>query len=59
MDDELEPLKQGLNTAEMERWNIGDLEAYKARLQAEIERIDSAIAGKSSVQSMAENLFKS
>lgn len=59
MEDELEPLKKGLNTAELERWNVEDLNAYKDRLRAEIARIDAAIAGKSSVKSLAENLFKS
>lgn len=59
MDDELEPLKAGLNTKELERWNIEDLNAYKALLEAEIARIDSAINGKSSVKVMADNLFKS
>jgi uncharacterized small protein (DUF1192 family) len=59
MDDDLEALKPGQQPDEFERWNIEDLEAYKARLQAEIDAIDAVISGKSSVRDLAENLFKS
>jgi uncharacterized small protein (DUF1192 family) len=59
MNDDLEALKPGQQPAEFERWNIEDLEAYKARLKAEIDAIDAVINGKSSVRDLAENLFKS
>jgi uncharacterized small protein (DUF1192 family) len=64
MDDESTPLDsgladQGLNPAELERWNIEDLNAYKSKLLAEVSRVEAVISGKSSVQDMAKNLFKS
>ena len=59
MEDELDALKPKQRPAEFERWNLEDLEAYKARLQAEIEKIDMVISGKSSVRDLADQLFKS
>ncbi len=59
MDDDLQALKPAASSPEMERWNIEDLEAYKARLLDEVARVDALIDGKSSVKSAAENLFKS
>ena len=59
MDDDLEALKPAHAPHELERWNLEDLEAYKAKLLAEADRIDTVIKGKSSVRSAAENLFKS
>lgn len=59
MEDELDALKPKQRPTEFERWNLEDLEAYKARLQAEIEKIDTVISGKSSVRDLANQLFKS
>ena len=59
MEDELDALKPKQRPAEFERWNLEDLEAYKARLQAEIEKIDTVISDKSSVRDLADQLFKS
>ena len=59
MEDELDALKPKQRPAEFERWNLEDLEAYKACLQAEIEKIDTVISGKSSVRDLADQLFKS
>ena len=59
MEDELDALKPKQRPAEFERWNLEDSEAYKARLQAEIEKIDTVISGKSSVRDLADQLFKS
>jgi len=59
MDDELDAMKPAHAPQELHRWNLEDLEAYKARLMAEIDRIDDVIEGKSSVRTAAENLFKS
>ena len=62
MEDEFERLKPaGKPTgrpAEMERWNVEDLQDYKMRLKAEIDRIDAILAGKQSVRSAADALFK-
>ena len=59
MDEELETMKPQAAPNELERWNLEDLEAYKAKLLHEITRIDAVINSKSSVFSEAENLFKS
>lgn len=59
MEDEFEMPKPEGRPAEMDRWNVEDLEAYKAALQAEISRIDDILDGKQSVRSAADALFKS
>ena len=59
MDDDLNAMKPANTPAELERWNLDDLKAYKAKLLAEADRIDAVINSKSSVFSEAENLFKS
>ncbi len=59
MEDEFDALKPSQRPAEFERWNVEDLKAYKARLEAEIEKIDTVISGKSSVRDLADQLFKS
>lgn len=59
MDDDLEALKPAGHSPELARWNLEDLTEYKARLEAEITRIEAAIASKSSVQDLAAGLFKS
>ena len=59
MEDEVDALKPSQRPAEFERWNVEDLEAYKKRLLAEIEKIDTVLSGKSSVKDLADQLFKS
>lgn len=59
MEDEFDALKPSQRPAEFERWNVEDLEAYKKRLLAEIEKIDTVLSGKSSVKDLADQLFKS
>ena len=59
MEDEFDMLKPAGKPLEMERWNVEDLQAYKQRLEEEISRIDAALAGKQSVRSAADALFKS
>lgn len=59
MDDDLDAMKPANAPVELERWNLDDLNAYKAKLLAEAERIDAVINSKTSVFSEAENLFKS
>ena len=59
MEDEVDGLKPSNRPAEFERWNVEDLEAYKTRLKAEIEKIDAVLKGKSSVRDLADQLFKS
>ena len=58
MEDELDAMKPAAVPKELQRWNIEDLETYKARLLDEVARIDSVIADKSSVMSEADDLFK-
>ena len=58
MEDEFDMLKPAGRPAEMERWNVEDLQEYKDRLKAEIDRIDGILSGKQSVRSAADALFK-
>lgn len=58
-DDELDRLRPAHFSPEFERWNVEDLHEYKTRLQAEIEKIDQVLNGKSSVRDLADQLFKS
>ena len=58
MEDEIEGLKPAGRPAEMERWNVEDLKAYRDRLSAEIGRIDALLSGKDSVRAAADNLFR-
>ena len=57
MEDELEKLKPADLGAEMERWNVDDLEAYVAAMKVEIAKVEAIIAAKGSVSAVAEALF--
>ena len=57
MDDELDRLKPAGLPADMQRWNVEDLQAYVLAMQAEITHVESMIAGKNKVQSAANALF--
>jgi len=57
MDDELERLKPRAMPADMQSWNIEDLQAYIAAMQAEIAKVEALIADKNDVQSAAAALF--
>ena len=57
MDDELDRLKPAGLPADMQRWNIEDLQTYVAAMQAEITHVESMIAEKNKVQSAANALF--
>jgi len=57
IDDEFEAMKPSVVGPEMERWNVEDLEAYIARMKAEIEKVEAIIASKGSVNKAAEALF--
>jgi len=57
MDDELERLKPAGLPADKQRWNIEDLQAYVAAMQAEITHVELMIAEKNKVQSAANALF--
>ena len=59
MEDEFDALKPAYAPAELNSWNIEDLEAYKDRLVAEISRIDAVIKTKKDVSAQAASLFKS
>ena len=46
MDDEIERLKLGAMPADMQSWNIEDLQAYIDAMKAEIVRVEALIAQK-------------
>ena len=57
MDDEIERLQPGAMPADMQSWNIEDLQAYIDRMKAEISIVEALIAQKNKVQSAAAALF--
>ena len=57
MDDEIERLKPRGMPADMQSWNIEDLQAYIGRMKAEISTVEALIAQKTKVQSAAAALF--
>ncbi len=57
MDEELDAMKPAGMPAEMERWNVEDLQDYIDRMRAEIKRVEAIIAGKDSVNAAAAALF--
>lgn len=57
MDNELDRLKPSGLPADMQRWNIEDLESYVAAMQAEISHVKTLIDEKTKVQSAANALF--
>ena len=58
MDEELDAMKPASTAAEMERWNVADLQAYIDRMRAEIARVEGIIADKGSVNAAADALFR-
>ena len=58
MDEELDAMKPASTAAEMERWNVADLQAYIDRMRAEIARVEAIIAEKSMVNAAADALFR-
>lgn len=57
MEDELEKLKPAAMPANMQSWNIEDLESYIETMRAEISRAEQLIAAKKKVRSEAAALF--
>mgnify|MGYP001495630589 FL=1 len=57
MDDEIERLKPGAMPADMQSWNIEDLQVYIDAMKAEIIRVEALIEQKNKVQSAATALF--
>ena len=57
MDDEIERLKPGAMPADMQSWNIEDLQAYIDAMKLEIVRVEALIAQKNTAQSAAAALF--
>ena len=57
MEDELDRLKPARLPADMQRWNIEDLQAYVAVMRAEITNVESIIVEKNKVQLAANALF--
>ena len=58
MEDELEKLKPAGLPADMQSWNIEDLQNYIANLEAEIAQCKQIIEQKKSLNSAADALFK-
>lgn len=58
MDEEFEGLKPSFAPKTLENWNIEDLEAYIEKLEAEIQRVKSALETKTAVADAAKGLFK-
>ena len=58
MEDELEKLKPAAMPADMQSWNIEDLESYIETMRAEIKQVKQPIAAKKKVQSEAAALFE-
>lgn len=58
-DDEFDALRPARLPADLQSWNIEDLESYCQRLQAEIDRAQEKIKEKKSVSDAAAALFKS
>ena len=58
MEDELEKLKPAVMPANMQSWNIEDLESYIETMRAEINQVKQLIAAKKKVQSEAAALFE-
>ncbi len=57
MNDELDRLQPAGLPADKQRWNIEDLQAYVAAMQAEITHVESLIAEKNKVKLAAIALF--
>ena len=58
-DDEFGALRPVMAPADLQSWNIEDLESYCERLYAEIERVKAKITEKQSLTDAAAALFKS
>lgn len=58
MDEDEHPRRPSDKPGALDRWSVEELEAYIARLEAEIERARAAIEAKQSVRGAAEALFK-
>lgn len=56
-EDEL-PRRPATKPPDLATWSVEELEAYIARLEAEIGRARAAIEAKQSVRGAAESLFK-
>jgi len=57
MEDDFEAHRPAGAGPEMERWNVEDLQAYIDNMKAEIARVETILAGKSSVTAAAAALF--
>ncbi len=57
MDDEIDRLKPVWLPANMEHWNVEDLNAYLTVLKAEIGNVEQIVNEKTKVQMAANALF--
>jgi uncharacterized small protein (DUF1192 family) len=56
-EDEL-PIRATTKPPDLSRWSVEELEAYIARLEAEVRRAREQIVAKQSVRGAAEALFR-
>ena len=56
--DDLEPAKKPPKPKDLSTWSVEELDAYIARLEAEIARVREVVAAKQSHRSGAEALFR-
>lgn len=56
--DDLEPRNKTKKPKDLSNWNVEDLEAYIAAMEAEIARARDSIVRKKGVASAADALFK-
>lgn len=57
-DEDLAPQRRPARAKDLSTWSVEELEAYIARLEAEIARARSAIEARQSVRGAAEAMFK-
>ncbi len=57
--DEIDPIKKKPVVKDLTRLSVGELKEYITQLQAEILRVESAIANKDKARQGAATFFKS
>ena len=58
-DSRGEKLLDALGSQDLSLLGVAELEALRSALQAEVKRVEAALAGRSSATAAAEALFKS
>jgi len=57
MEEEVDRLKPKMMPADMQSWNIEDLQSYIDAMKKEIKKVEELIAQKTQVKSAAAALF--